>query len=50
MSAPDPQADSVQWSEEAVATRDFRFSAIAVHTANSSAKIRMQRGGTSDWV
>ncbi|WP_129647616.1 cyclic-phosphate processing receiver domain-containing protein [Peristeroidobacter agariperforans] len=36
--------DVVLWIEEAVATRGFRPPKMSVHSANSSARIKMERG------
>lgn len=36
--------DVIRWIEEAVATRGFVPPAITVHTANPSARIRMEHG------
>ena len=36
--------DVILWIEEAVATRGFKPPRIAVHSANSSARIKMQAG------
>lgn len=36
--------DVVLWIEEAVATRGFRPPAISVHSANSSARAKMEAG------
>ena len=36
--------DVVLWIEEAVATRGFRPPRIAVHSANSSARMKMEAG------
>ena len=36
--------DVVLWIEEAVATRGFRPPAIAVHSANASARMKMEAG------
>jgi len=36
--------DVILWLEEAVATRGFRPPAVAVHSANISAKLKMESG------